>query len=469
MTKRSVFVKWTLLPIFVVTTAAAACGGAGLGKTGTGGTTVTAGTTGTAGGTISASGGTIGAAGGSAATGGGAGGAGGTAGAGGGGTRVDAAVGQSADVPAVSEAAPPADDAPADTVVAVLRGVFVVTGSMTVARAYHTATLLPDGKVLIAGGFDGSASLARAELYDPNAGTFVATGSMTVARSSHTATLLGSGKVLLAGGAADEAPSAELYDPVAGTFTASGSMTVARVGHRATLLGDGKVLVAGGAGVPDAGDPVVASAELYDPVAGTFTASGSMTVARVGHTATLLGDRKVLLAGGAKSGIATDLLGSAELYDPVAGTFTATGSMTAAREWHTATLLPNGMVLITGGSSGSLPSLTALGSAELYDPVAGTFTATGSMTAARVFHTAILLSTRKVLIVGGFFSNSIEVLPDFFATAESYDPGEGTFTAVGSMAGARARHTATLLSDGEVLIAGGSLYSQSLASAELCE
>ena len=405
------------MPIFVVTTAAAACGGAGLGKTGTGGTTVTAGTTGTAGGTISASGGTIGSAGGSAATGGGAGGAGGTAGAGGGGTRVDAAVGQSADVPAVSEAAPPADDAPADTVVAVLRGVFVVTGSMTVARAYHTATLLPDGKVLIAGGFDGSASLARAELYDPNAGTFVATGSMTVARSSHTATLLGSGKVLLAGGAADEAPSAE----------------------------------------------------LYDPVAGTFTASGSMTVARVGHTATLLGDRKVLLAGGAKSGIATDLLGSAELYDPVAGTFTATGSMTAAREWHTATLLPNGMVLITGGSSGSLPSLTALGSAELYDPVAGTFTATGSMTAARVFHTAILLSTRKVLIVGGFFSNSIEVLPDFFATAESYDPGEGTFTAVGSMAGARARHTATLLSDGEVLIAGGSLYSQSLASAELCE
>jgi Galactose oxidase, central domain len=154
----------------------------------------------------------------------------------------------------------------------VLQGVFVPTGSMTVARSQHTATMLPSGKVLITGGLgrtDESGALASAELYDPAAGTFTATGSMSAPRWGHTATLLGNGKVLVAGGSpgVNGLASAEIYDPTAGTFTATGSMTVAREFHTATLLSDGKVLIVGGVGLR----PV--SAELYDAVAGTFTAT----------------------------------------------------------------------------------------------------------------------------------------------------------------------------------------------------
>jgi hypothetical protein len=223
---------------------------------------------------------------------------------------------------------------------------------------------LGNGKVLVAGGYSGTAILASAELYDPAAGTFTATGSMTVARRGLTATLLSNGKVLIAGGTSSgqiEA-SAELYDPAAGTFTATGSMTVGRYLHTSTLLGNGKVLIAGG-GYP------YTSAELYDPAAGTFTATGSMTERMDSHTATLLGNGKVLMVGGWY--ITSDnygepietTLASAELFDPVAGTFTATGSMTMARWGHTATLLSNGKVLVAGGENDS----GYLASAELYE------------------------------------------------------------------------------------------------------
>jgi hypothetical protein len=345
-----------------------------------------------------------------------------------------------------------------------LQGVFVPTGSMTLARSGHTATLLPNGKVLIAGG-DNHGDLASVELYDPVAGTFTATGSMTAGREFHTATLLGNGKVLIAGGCcgATYLASAELYDPSAGTFTATGSMTVARAYHTATLLPNGKVLIVGGFSSSVAGDPALASAELYDPSTGTFTATGSMTTARSSHSATSLGNGKVLIAGGMILGQGKELA-SAEVYDPVAGTFTATGSMTTARAGHTAILLNDGEVLIIGDYSNDL------GSVELYDPVAGTFTATGSMTVARGYHTATLLSNGNVLIAGGRnYSHGA------LASAELYDPVAGTFTATGSMTVGRYSHTATLLPTGRVLIAGGMNDSGApdsspyLASAELYE
>ena len=134
---------------------------------------------------------------------------------------------------------------------------FAPTGSMTVAREMHTATFLGNGKVLIAGGYDGFNGNASAELYDPAAGTFTATGSMTVARWEHTATLLPNGTVLIAGGGSS---SAELYDPAAGTFTATGSMTVARIKHTATLLLSGMVLIAGG----DDNGLTLETAELFE-------------------------------------------------------------------------------------------------------------------------------------------------------------------------------------------------------------
>ena len=326
----------------------------------------------------------------------------------------------------------------------VLRGVFVPTGSMTVARLGHTATLLPGGQVLIAGGV-GNFALVSAELYDPATGIFTVTGNMTVARAEHTATLLSGGKVLIVGGSngTNYLTSADTYDPATRTFTATGSMTVARTEQTATLLRSGKVLIAGGAG---------SSAELYDPAAGTFTATGSMTTTRTQQTATLLPGGKVLIAGGYDH----VSLASAELYDPTAGTFTATSSMTVPRYSHTATLLLGGKVLIAGGDDSGY-----LASAELYDPVTGTFSAAGSMTAGRASHTATLLSSGKVLIASGDPSP---------ASAELYDPGAGTFAATGDMTVPRAYSTATLLGSGKVLVAGG-LSSMELgvplASAEL--
>ena len=202
--------------------------------------------------------------------------------------------------------------------------------------------------------------------------------------------------MLVAGGYSGTAilASAELYDPAAGTFTATGSMTSKRYDHTATLLPNGKVLIAGGDGGYD-GYTILASADLYDPIAGTFTATGSMAAARCEHRATLLPSGKVLIAGGVFDGATP--LASAELYDQAAGTFTATGSMTATRYDHTATLLPSGEVLIAGGRSDSAD----LTSAELYDPIAGTFTTTGNMAAARCDHTATLLDNGKVLVAGG--------------------------------------------------------------------
>jgi len=305
----------------------------------------------------------------------------------------DSGVGQNANEASTASAKPDA----LNEASTVLQGVFTATGSMTTARESHTATLLPDGKVLMAGGFDGTNVIASAEFYDPAAGTFTVTGSLTVARVGHTATLLPSGKVLIAGGDAGGAylgavlASTELYDPVAGTFTATGSMTAAREDHTATLLGNGKVLIAAGEDYSG----VLASAELYDPAAGTFTVTGSLTVARVGHTATLLPSGKVLIAGG-------DGLGTAELYDPDSGTFAATGSMIVARSYHTATLLPSGKVLIAGGGS----NFGEIASAELYDPATGTFAATGSMIVARSYHTATLLPNGTVLIAGGWNDDS---------------------------------------------------------------
>src|SRR6266542_3453488 len=215
---------------------------------------------------------------------------------------------------------------------------WVTTGSLVTARSDHTATLLPSGKVLVAGGQNGSGKLDRAELYDPVAGTWSSTGRLDVARRFHTATLLPSGKVLVAGGEANLPSSAELYDPAMGTWTFTGNLNVGRGQHTATLLPSGKVLVAGGQN-----PSYLNSAELYDPATGRWTLTGSLGTARRQHTATLLPSGKVLVAAG--HGRGTVPLSSAELHDPAMGTWTLTNPLGNPRYDHTATLLPSGQVL----------------------------------------------------------------------------------------------------------------------------
>lgn len=321
-------------------------------------------------------------------------------------------------------------------------------------RNAHTATLLPDGKVLIAGGYYWDEVsrkfmyLNTAELYDPATRTFRAiTAHMTAARNGHRAVLLMNGKVLLVGGwSSSTTASAEVYDPASETFTATKrSMNYRRGGHTATLLPDGRVLVAGGWGY----STITNTAEIYDSETDTFTITGRMTASRGSHDASLLHTGKVLLVGGQN-------LNSAEVYDPVTGVFTSTsGNMTIQRyDANISSVLPNGTVLVAGGNNSSDYSSTA----EIFDPSTGTFTSTGNMTTSRSVFTSTPLTNGKVLIVGGSTY-----------TAEVYDSTTGTFTAVAAHTTAlRTGHTATLLLDGTVLISGG-IDSDARATAEIYE
>jgi len=349
---------------------------------------------------------------------------------------------------------------------------WVSTGSMQAARFMPTATLLPNGQVLVAGGRPLPGALASAELYTPSTGTWSTTGSMFFAHSDHTATLLPNGKVLVVGGGGP-GTRAELYDPATGTWTLTGSLNIARRNqHTATLLPNGKVLVAGGQ--DGATGVTLSSAELYDPATGTWTLTGSLNIARIDHTATLLPNGKVLVAGGQDDddGINTaNLPVTAELYDPATGKWTLTGTLHDSRFGHSATLLPNGKVLVAGGWNEQTSENIFLTSAEMYDPGTGRWSSTGSLQQDRWLHTATLLSNGKVLVAGGFQLNGFQAI----ATAELYDPGTGTWATTSSLVHVRGGHTATLLPNGHVLVAGGSLSgsggccgpANSLRTAEL--
>jgi hypothetical protein len=287
------------------------------------------------------------------------------------------------------------------------------------------AVRLGDGRVLITGGREqrpnGMTVLRSqaAEIYESDPNRFTPTGSMSDARAGHTATLLNDGRVLVVGGidasdGFDNLATAELYDPATAKFTPTGSVAQGRAHHTATLLNDGRVLIAGGYG---GGTLSLKSAEIYDPATGRFTATGSMAVARRDATATLLTNGLVLIAGGLDQ-YATSALASAELYDPATGRFTATGSMAAARSSFASMGLEDGRVLVGGGKN---TAGSALKSAEAYDPGTGKFSPAGSMTAAGAFTAVWLKDTRALFVASGGLSLS--------------DPAVGTFSPVGAPAG----------------------------------
>jgi hypothetical protein len=311
------------------------------------------------------------------------------------------------------------------------------TGSMAVGREAHAATLLQDGTVLITGGRTSAGAVASAELYRPASGKFSSTVAgnaltMTTARFGHTATRLQDGKVLIAGGWTESGSvldDAELYDPAAGTFTATGPMTAGRHHHSATLLASGKVLIAGGT--------TNQVAELYDPSTGKFTSTGSMTIARSGHAVVLLPSGKVLLAGGASDA-------SAEVYDPASGRFTATANMTATNASAAAVLLPSGKVFLAG-----------TGDRELFDPAAPGFIQVGD---GFPNPSVALWNGAAPIVAWGDQSTADD--PAWCGTLEStiagyalIDPATGAAAFSRSLDGYFS--TLTTLATGEVLIAGG--------------
>src|SRR5439155_1560873 len=244
-------------------------------------------------------------------------------------------------------------------------GTCTAIGSLaTTARSYHTATLLANGNVLVAGGTDGTNSLTSAELYNGVNSTWATTGSLVVARKAHAATSLPNGRVLVVGGTDGTNPlaSAELYDPASGISSATGSLRTARYYHTATLLPNGRVLVVGGT---DGTNPL-ASTELYDPATGAWTATGTLGTARYSNTATLLANGTVLLAGGYDG---ANFLTSTQLYDPASGSWANTAGLGIARGYHTLTSLLNGKALVAGGFDGT----NFLASAQAYDPAVGTW------------------------------------------------------------------------------------------------
>jgi Kelch motif/Galactose oxidase, central domain len=325
-------------------------------------------------------------------------------------------------------------------------GSLSVASAMSAPRAAHTATTLADGRVLVAGGFTERGSTRGAELYDARTERFTPLPPMIVTRHSHTATLLPNGSVLIAGGytaGGGQVSATEIFDPRTNRFVASTALSQPRSDHIAMLLGNGKVLIAGGLGPHWT---FLSSAELYDPATGLVTATGDMTTARESHAAVKLRDGRVLVVGGHRGRReAIVLYTSAERYDPATGRFTRVGDMQVRRHKHDAVMLPDGMVLVTGGAD-ERDNEGVYNSTELFDPATGAFTRGPSMQRPRYKHngSAVVLASGVVLLGGGA------------SEAETYDPARRAFTLVRGDARMAGQFSAVAaIPSGGAIITGG--------------
>lgn len=337
--------------------------------------------------------------------------------------------------------------APDGQVASVNAGVLVPAGAMHSARAAHTATALPDGRVLLVGGMTGEENTAAgAELYDPVSGPLTPIEPMRTPRHSHASTLLRNGTVLITGGynaAGEYLRSAEIFTPATNAFRSVAAMNTARAGHLAVLLKDWRVLLIGGVGD---GWTFLSSAEIYDPSTASFSATGAMGVPRESHAAVRMADGRVLVVGGHQGRRANiRIYSSAEIYDPKTGEFSPAGDMNVRRHKHDAVLLHDGKVLITGGTD-EHDSSGVYASTEIYDAHTGRFQPGAAMQLPRYKHrgTSVLLPDGRVLLAGGA------------TRAEVYDPKKNRFSLVGGAAHLAGQFSASAaLSDGRVLITGG--------------
>lgn len=340
----------------------------------------------------------------------------------------------------------------------------ITLGSNAHPGADAAATLLTGGRLLVTGGNVGRIptrlnATTAATTFDPQSEQWASSAQMQTARSAHAAVALANNRALVIGGQNAHQgvfATAERYDGATGTWQAAGAMSTPRYRHTANVMNDGRVLVAGGSNSNAACNCTTfqSSVDLYDPTANAWSATGSLLTARYDHTATVLADGRILVAGGFGGTPDTmsaggSVLLSTELYDPVAGTWSAGASMAVARAKHTATLLSSGLVLVAGGSSGS----STLASAELYDPVADTWTAAAPLSTARQQQSALQLANGKVLVVGGLNGASSAVFG--VDTGEVYDPTGNVWSTPDATAVARQKFTMSLLPDGRVIIVGG--------------
>ena len=335
-----------------------------------------------------------------------------------------------------------------------------VDGKLAENRTFHTATLLSNGTALVVGGVTGNRTLLTAEVLDPVTHDFTSLGNMKTGRNQQTGTLLPDGQVLLAAGSLDTVTlrSAELFDPVTNSFTyTTGPLSTPRKSHTATLLADGRVLITGGKSI--SGD--LATAEVYDPATGLFSNTGPMNKGRALHTATLLKNGKVVIIGGVITG--GNETPTAELYDPLTGLFTYTGSLTLKRKRHAAALLPDGTVLAAGGAilaNGDGGGERGTKTAEIYDSVTGTFSSAADMNVSRQELQATRLTDGTVLVTGGTPEQGVTDL---------YHPTGRSFSGVGELTQPRERHVALLLTNpawgplvGHILAIGGDVTGGSI-------
>ncbi len=346
-------------------------------------------------------------------------------------------------------------------------GDWVSVMPMPSARGLSAASVLPSGKLLVAGGTKvGQQVVDDAAIYDPATDLWLAIAPIPIAHR-FSAQLLDTGDVLVVGDddiSTSIPPSSFLYNEGLGWSQTVGAPSIKRYQPALALLTtgslSGQVLMTGGYDNQCCSGPggTYNTTEIYNPGPKTWSAGPTMNVARLLHTATVLNDGRVLVVGGALRNPLT-AYNSAELYTSGASSWTAANSMAAARYAHTATRLNNGEVLVVGGANGT----AALNTVEVYNPTSGLWSIKTPMTVARHRHTATLLPSGKVLVSGGEDINGVPT-----DSAELYDPATDTWSDAGPLNGTRGRHIAALLSCGRVLVAGGTgAGGADLASAEI--